>query len=109
MKVVRCKRAGARVCRRLTFLAETALAGGGRTSRALAGAALALGAFGLAGAAEDIRDIRGPKAVPGSWILPVVLGGLIAALVAYVSWRRRQGAPRRRKLTLSEQTLERLE
>ena len=109
MKAVRCKRGGARVCRRLTFLAETALAGGARTRRALAGTALALGAFGIARAAEDIRDIRGPKAVPGSWIVPVVLGGLIAAVVAYVSWRRRQGGTRRRKLTLSEQTLERLE
>ena len=73
--------------------------------------ALAQGAFGVATAAEDIRDLRGPKAVPGSWIVPAVLGALIliGVLVAYVSWRRRQGGTRRRKLTLSEQTLERLE
>lgn len=111
MKAVRCKRGGARDCGRLAFLAETALAGGAGARRVLAGMALAQGAFGVARAAEDIRDIRGPKAVPGSWIVPAVLGGLIliGLLVAYVSWRRRQGRTRHCKLTLSEQTLERLE
>jgi hypothetical protein len=72
---------------------------------ALAGAA-------LAEAADDIRDIRGPKAVvPGSWFVPAVLAGVlvVAFCVAYVLWRRRhRGAPPR-ILTLSEQTLERLE
>jgi hypothetical protein len=71
---------------------------------ALAGPALAV-------AADDIRDIRGPKSVtPGSWlVLAVVAGVLFAALVAYVLWRRRHRGARPRNLTLSEQTLERLE
>ncbi len=77
----------------------------------LIGAALAGSAIAVANAAEDIRDIRGPKVVPGSWVVPAVLVGvmLIALLVAYAIWRRRHGGARSRKLTLSEQTLERLE
>jgi hypothetical protein len=66
----------------------------------------------LAGAAEDIRDIRGPKAVlPASWLVPAVLAGaIVVALCAYAAWRRRhRGEVPRRSLTLSEQTLERLE
>ncbi len=66
----------------------------------------------MAEAADDIRDIRGPKAVvPGSWFVPAVVAGVlvVAFCVAYVLWRRRhRGAPPR-ILTLSEQTLERLE
>lgn len=65
------------------------------------------------GVAEDIRDIRGPKAVPAeSWLVYAVLLGilLVGVCVAYVAWRRRRhrGAPPR-NLTLSEQTLEHLE
>ena len=64
----------------------------------------------LAEAEEDIRDIRGPKAVPGSWVLPAVLAGaLVVALCAYAVWRRRHRGTRSRSLTLSEQALERLE
>jgi hypothetical protein len=64
----------------------------------------------LAESAEDIRDIRGPKAVPGSWIVPAALAGaLLVALCAYAIWVRRRRGTRRRTLTLSEQTLERLE
>jgi hypothetical protein len=64
----------------------------------------------FAEAAEDIRDIRGPKAMPGSWVVPAVLAGaIVAALCAYVFWRRRQRGIRPRPLTLSERTLERLE
>jgi HAMP domain-containing protein len=64
----------------------------------------------LAESAEDIRDIRGPKAVPGSWIVPAALAGaLVVALCAYAIWRRRHRQTRRRTLTLSEQTLERLD
>lgn len=76
----------------------------------LAGAALAVAAAN-ANAADDIRDIRGPKALPGSWIMPAVLVGvlLVALGVGYAIWRRRRGGARPRKLTLSEQTLERLE
>jgi Domain of unknown function (DUF4381) len=66
----------------------------------------------LAEAADDIRDIRGPKAVtPGSWSVPVAIAGtlFVALCVAYVLWRRRHRGTRPRNLTLSEQTLERLE
>lgn len=71
------------------------------------GATLAGGA--IAEAADDIRDIRGPKAVPGSWIMPAVLVGVLLVALAYAIWRQRDGATRPRKLTLSEQTLELLE
>ena len=64
----------------------------------------------MAEAADDIRDIRGPKAVPGSWVVPAVLAGaIVVALCAYAIWRRRHRGARPRSLTLSEQTLERLE
>jgi hypothetical protein len=63
----------------------------------------------LAGAADDIRDIRGPKAVSGSWVVPALLAAtiVVALCVVYVIWRRRTVPPR--PLTLSEQTLQRLE
>jgi hypothetical protein len=77
-------------------------------SALLLGAALAGGT--LAEAEEDIRDIRGPKAVTGSWVLPAVLAGaIVIALCAYAVWRRRHRGTASRSLTLSEQTLERLE
>jgi hypothetical protein len=61
-------------------------------------------------AEEDIRDIRGPKTVPGSLLLPAVLAGaILVALCAYAVWRRRGRGPLPRSLTLSEQALERLE
>lgn len=64
----------------------------------------------LAEAADDIRDIRGPKAVSGSWVVPAVLAGaLVVAFCAWAVWRRRHRVAPRRSLTLSEQTLERLE
>jgi uncharacterized protein DUF4381 len=81
-----------------------------RVARGWAWSALLLGTA-LAEAEEDIRDIRGPKAVPGSWVLPAVLAGaIVIALCAYAVWRRRhhRGA-HGRSLTLSEQALERLE
>jgi HAMP domain-containing protein len=82
---------------------------GRRTARRCAWLALLSGAV-LAEAVEDIRDIRGPKAVPGSWVLPAVLAGaIVAALCAYVVWRRRHRGIRRRTLTLTERTLERLD
>lgn len=69
-----------------------------------------LSASALADSAEDIRDIRGPKTVPGSWILSAALAGvLVAALCAYAIWRRRHRRASPRALTLSEATLERLE
>jgi hypothetical protein len=75
-------------------------------------AAVALTGSALAKAEEDIRDIRGPKAVPASsWVLAAVLAGaLLATLCAgYMIWRRQRGGAPGRSLTLAEQTLERLE
>ncbi|MDB6044055.1 MAG: hypothetical protein JWM63_2606 [Gammaproteobacteria bacterium] len=80
-----------------------------RVARGCACSALLLGPA-LAEAEEDIRDIRGLKAVPGSWVLPAVLAGaIVVALCAYLVWRRRHRETRRRSLTLSEQVLERLD
>ena len=80
-----------------------------RVARGCAWSTFLLGAV-LAEAADDIRDIRGPKAVPGSWVLPAVLAGvIIVALCAYALWRRRHRGARRRSLTLTEQALELLE
>ena len=86
-----------------------------RTLRGCSGAALptavSLAGGALARAGEDIRDIRGPKAVPGSWSLPAVLVGalLVMLWLAYALWRRSHRQARPRNLTLSEETLERLE
>ena len=65
----------------------------------------------VARAEEDIRDIRGPKAVaPASWVLLAVAVGLVlVALWIYLFWRRRRSGPPLRPLTLLEQTLARLE
>jgi len=64
----------------------------------------------LAHAAEDIHDIRGPKAVSPSWLLPAVVAGMVVvALCVLALWRWRQRAARPRALSLSEQTLERLD
>jgi len=64
----------------------------------------------LAGAAEDIRDIRGPKSVPAAGMLPAMLAGLVAiAICTYVLWRRRPRAAHQPTLSLSEETLARLE
>jgi hypothetical protein len=83
-----CSRSAARACSWLALLAGSA----------------------LAESAEDIRDIRGPKAVPGSWVWPAVLAGaVVAALCASTVLRRRRRGVRRRDLTLSEQALEDLE
>jgi hypothetical protein len=69
----------------------------------LAGSALAKGA-------EDIRDIRGPKVLPREWAVPLVFAAaLVVALCIYSRWYLRHRGPRPRTLTLSEQTLERLE
>ena len=80
-----------------------------RVARGCGWSALLFGAA-LAEAEEDIRDIRGPKAVPGSWVLPAVLAGaIVVALCTYAVWRRRHRGTLSRSLTLSEQALERLE
>jgi hypothetical protein len=85
-----------------------------RTVRGWAGpallAAVARAGDAMAKAEEDIRDIRGPKAVPQSWVVPAVLAALVVTLcVAYAIWRRRHHEARPRNLTLSELTLERLD
>ncbi len=50
-----------------------------------------------AASAEDIRDIRGPKPVASPWVLwSLIGGGVLAALLGYLSWRwikRRRQAP----------------
>jgi len=80
-----------------------------RTAKGCAWLALLPGAV-LAEAAEDIRDIRGPKAVPGFWVVSAAIAAAIAvALCAYVAWRRRDRGIRHRTLTLSERTMQRLE
>jgi len=68
-------------------------------------------AVALAKAEEDIRDIRGPKSVAGAWFIPAVLVGalLLGLCAAYMIRKRRHREVNRRKLTLSEQTLERLD
>ena len=69
-----------------------------------------LASTALAEAADDIRDIRGPKAVPVSWVVPAVLAGaIVVAFCAFAVSRRRNRGTRGRNLSLSEQTLERLE
>jgi hypothetical protein len=88
MKAIVCSRRAARGCSWLALFAGSA----------------------WAESAEDIRDIRGPKAMPGSWVLPAVLGGaVVVVLCAYAVWRRRRRGVRRRELTISEQALEALE
>jgi hypothetical protein len=60
--------------------------------------------------ADDIRDIRGPKAVPGSWtVYAVLVAAIVMALCAYLIWRRRRRAVPSRTLTLSQRTLQRLD
>jgi hypothetical protein len=88
----------------------------GRIVRGCAGPALLLGVASagrvLGAAEEDIRDIRGSKVVPqASWVVAtvVLVGALLVTLAASALWRRHRRGARRQNLTLSEQTLERLE
>jgi hypothetical protein len=70
----------------------------------------AAGAAQTTGDAEDIRDIRGPKALPGSWPLPaIILGAILLAIAGMAVWYWRGRVKRERALTLTEQTLQRLE
>jgi len=78
-----------------------------RAARGCAWLALLPGAV-LAEAAEDIRDIRGPKAVSGSRVVPAIIAAAIVAalFIAYIVWIRRRRRLRRQTLTLSERTLQ---
>jgi hypothetical protein len=59
---------------------------------------------------EDIRDIRGPKAVAGAWPLPaIIVGALLLAVTGFAIWYWRGRSKRVRALTLTEETLQRLE
>ena len=61
-------------------------------------------------AAEDIRDIRGPKAVFPAWIIPALIAGLIVlAFAAYAFWRWKRRQRRLRPLLPFEVALQRLE
>jgi len=59
------------------------------------------------GVSDDIRDIRGPKTEPGSWLVPTLIAGAILIAVCALLMRRRPVTVR--NLTLLEQTLENLE
>lgn len=63
------------------------------------------------GVSEDIRDIRGPKSelVPSSLLPALILAAIAGAVGIYILYRRRGKPAPVRKLTLLEQTLERLE
>jgi hypothetical protein len=65
----------------------------------------------LAEAADDIRDIRGPKTVSGSWVLPATLTAvvLVALCVAYIVWARTRRPTPGRTPSLTERTLQRLD
>ena len=59
---------------------------------------------------EDIHDIRGPKTMPGTSPLSLlILGALLLAAAAFIVWFWRRRAKHVRALTLTEQTLARLE
>jgi hypothetical protein len=73
---------------------------------------IALAGSAIAKFEEDIRDIRGPKAVPTapSVVVAVLVGALLVMLcAAYAIWRYLHRDAHHRNLSLSEQTLERLE
>jgi hypothetical protein len=57
----------------------------------------AASAAGATAAADDIRDIRGPRPLASPWVLwALVGGGILAALSGYALWRwikRRRNAP----------------
>jgi hypothetical protein len=65
----------------------------------------------LADVQEDIRDIRGPKALPAwPWIMMALGGGVIGlSIYAAYALRRRRRAAGHSALSLAEQALDRLE
>jgi hypothetical protein len=75
-------------------------------------AAMLLPAAALAQTQEDIRDIRGPKAMPAwPWVVTALLAAaLVGALYAVRAMRRRRDrGDSGRSLSLSQRTLEQLE
>jgi hypothetical protein len=59
---------------------------------------------------EDIHDIRGPKALPGAWPLPaLILAAVLLAIAGLAIWHWRGRLKRQHALSLTEQTLRRLE
>ncbi len=59
---------------------------------------------------EDIRDIRGPKAVLPAWIIPTLIAlGMALAVAAYALWRRKRRRRPIRPLLPFEIALQRLE
>jgi hypothetical protein len=63
----------------------------------------------MAMAEEDIRDIRGPRSLTPSWLLPaVVVGAALLATAVYGVWRWRRSR-KARVLTAFEMALKRLE
>jgi hypothetical protein len=61
-------------------------------------------------AGEDIRDIRGAKAVAGGWPLAaLILGAILLAIAGLAVWYWRARAKRLPPLSLMEETLQRLE
>ncbi len=68
------------------------------------------GAPGTGDAAEDIRDIRGPKFILPVWLVPALLAGaLLLALGVYAAWRWLRRRRRPRALLPFEVALQRLE
>jgi hypothetical protein len=60
--------------------------------------------------AEDIREIRGPKAVANPWLVPALVGGVVLlALLAYGVWRWRRRRQKPRVLLPFEVALQKLE
>lgn len=59
---------------------------------------------------EDIRDIRGPKGMLPSWLIPALLAGALLLLIGgYAAWRRYRRRHRPRVLLPFEVALQRLE
>ena len=91
-----------------------------RASCACAAAALGLAAIAAAAPvraqapadtapSEDIRDIRGPRNISPTWLVPALLAGAVAlAIAGYAAWRKKR-RPVPRTLEPFEIALQRLE
>jgi hypothetical protein len=64
----------------------------------------------MIGVTDDIRDIRGPKVEPGTWIVTgLITAAVFVAICTWIFRRRHRGESATRILTLLEKTIERLE